>query len=236
MGFPNKVADSVLVKCQRCCCLCHKFCGTKIELHHIKQVADGGENTEDNCIPLCLECHADVKSYNPKHPKGHQYTEKELKGHRDSWYEKVKSTSPYTENDSLKKLDIELYENIKELFDEKVQYLLSRLNFAGHCFTDEHINPLYEFCDKCNNPEFEFIDADLEILKSSLRNGINDLLHALSINTLKCGMSEFSVPSQWEIDQPEYFDNVVKDLHDKSDYAWNKYCELVKLARRKLTI
>lgn len=236
MGFPSKVADSVLVKCQRCCCICHKFCGTKMELHHIKQAAYGGTDDEDNCIPLCLECHADVKSYNPKHPKGRQYTEKELKDHRDSWYKKVQSSSSYMTDENLIKLDIKVYEDIKELFDENVQYLLSQLNFAGDYFTDDHIDPLYIFCNKCNKPEFEFIDADLEGVKSSLRQSIDKLLFSLSINTFKNGFKEFSVPSEWETEQPERFEKVVKELHEKADYVWNKYCELVKLARRKLAI
>lgn len=33
-------------------------------------VADEGDNSVDNCILLCFNCHAEVKSYNPKHPKG----------------------------------------------------------------------------------------------------------------------------------------------------------------------
>lgn len=48
MAFSNSVSDEVLVKCGRCCCICHTFCGTKIELHHIKQHADGGEDTAEN--------------------------------------------------------------------------------------------------------------------------------------------------------------------------------------------
>lgn len=65
MGFPASVADDVLVRCNRHCCLCGKYVGQKIELHHIKQVADGGEDTADNCIPLCFNCHAenDLISY-----------------------------------------------------------------------------------------------------------------------------------------------------------------------------
>ena len=63
MSFPQKVADEVLVRCGRHCCLCGRYAGGKIELHHIKQVADGGEDTADNCIPLCLDCHAEVKAY-----------------------------------------------------------------------------------------------------------------------------------------------------------------------------
>lgn len=235
MGFSSKVADSVLVKCQRCCCICHKFCGTKMELHHIKQAADGGADDEENCIPLCLECHADVKSYNPKHPKGRQYTEKELKAHRDSWYKKVQSSSTYIADENLMKLDIKTYEEIKKLFDENVQYFLSQFNFAGDYFTDENLNPLYAFSYRCNNPEFEFIDVDLEILKLSLKKSTNELLYALSINTFKCGINEFSVPSEWETEQPERFENVIKELHEKANYAWAKYCELVKLARRKLS-
>lgn len=88
MGFPKSVADEVLVRCGRHCCICGKYAGAKIELHHIKQVADGGDDSVDNCIPLCLDCHAEVKSYNPHHPKGRKFTEKELKGHRDKCYEK----------------------------------------------------------------------------------------------------------------------------------------------------
>ena len=86
MSFPQQVADAALVACGRCCCICHKFCGTKIELHHIKQVAFGGEDTFDNCIPLCFDCHADMGKADPKHNKGKRYTEDELRQHRDKWY------------------------------------------------------------------------------------------------------------------------------------------------------
>lgn len=86
MGFPTSIADEVLVRCGRHCCLCGVYAGQKIELHHIVQAAEGGDDSADNCIPLCLNCHAEVKSYNPKHPKGRRFTEKELKGHRDKYY------------------------------------------------------------------------------------------------------------------------------------------------------
>jgi glutaredoxin len=86
MGFSSDIAERALTSCGRKCAICHKFCGIKMELHHIIPVADGGDNSFDNCIPLCLDCHAEVKAYNPKHPKGRQYTESELKKHRDLWY------------------------------------------------------------------------------------------------------------------------------------------------------
>ena len=82
-----------MVACGRHCCICHKFCGIKMEVHHIKAEADGGKNTFENAIPLCFDCHAEVRQYDPKHPKGTKFTEKELIQQRDKWYEKVKNES-----------------------------------------------------------------------------------------------------------------------------------------------
>jgi len=86
MGFPKDIAEKALVKCGRRCCLCREFKGQKMETHHIIPVEKGGDNSFDNCIPLCFECHADVESYNENHPKGRKYTAKELRKHRDTWY------------------------------------------------------------------------------------------------------------------------------------------------------
>ena len=52
MGFPKSVEDQALAACARRCCICQKFCGKKMELHHIKQRAYDGEDSFENCIPL----------------------------------------------------------------------------------------------------------------------------------------------------------------------------------------
>ena len=91
MTFPNEIAEKVLVDCKRSCAICHKFCGTRIEIHHIKPVSEGGAGSYENSIPLCFDCHSDVKAYNEKHPKGKKYTESELIRHRTNWYDIVKS-------------------------------------------------------------------------------------------------------------------------------------------------
>lgn len=85
--WPRSVKDEALVACGRRCCICHAFCGIKIELHHIVPVGEGGKSAIDNCIPLCFNCHADVGHYNPKHPKGTKYSHSELRKHRDNWFQ-----------------------------------------------------------------------------------------------------------------------------------------------------
>ena len=92
MAFSKAIKAKAGAACNRCCCICHEFAGTKLEFHHIRQVADGGEDTFENCIPLCLNCHADMGGVNPKHPKGNSYSEEELIMHRDKWYENCSGT------------------------------------------------------------------------------------------------------------------------------------------------
>ncbi len=48
--------------------ICHRYCGVKIELDHIKPRADGGEDDIDNAIAVCFECHAEIYLYNDRHP------------------------------------------------------------------------------------------------------------------------------------------------------------------------
>ena len=92
MTFSSTVAENLLVKAHRHCCLCHKPAGTKMEIHHMVPRSQGGDDTEDNGIPLCFDCHAEAETYNPNHPRGRRLTPAELKRHRDQWFEIVSAS------------------------------------------------------------------------------------------------------------------------------------------------
>jgi hypothetical protein len=83
--FGGKDIESVLVACHRRCCICHRFCGVKIEVDHIEPASAPTSGGVGNAIPLCFECHAEVHHYNPKHPKGRKFTPGELRRHKDQW-------------------------------------------------------------------------------------------------------------------------------------------------------
>jgi hypothetical protein len=93
MGFGRKVREDELVASARHCCACNRYKGLKIEVHHIIQEADGGENTSDNAIALCFDCHADAGHYNSRHPKGTRISPNELRKHKEAWHERVKTNN-----------------------------------------------------------------------------------------------------------------------------------------------
>ena len=120
MSFQHDVMDEALVACGRTCCICKKFCGVNIEGHHIVPKAKGGEDTFDNCIPLCFDCHANVGNYNIEHPKGRKYTPNELRKHRDNWYEHVKAmNSPQKQPSSADKPSLTVKRSKKSTMIQK---------------------------------------------------------------------------------------------------------------------
>ncbi len=173
MPFPQNIKETALVACGRCCCLCHKFCGTKIEVHHIIEESEGGDSSAENAIPLCFDCHADMRSYDYKHPKGNKYSLPELKKHRDNWYQEVEGNIGIANRDTVIETDKQAYQFlIKILPWEGSISFIRRNNFAGFSFDLDHLKDLYEFEYHCKNPAFEFIDPDMEQLRASLLDSI----------------------------------------------------------------
>ncbi len=91
MPFPKHLREEALVRSQRHCCVCHDFAGRAINVHHIIQESDGGPNTLENAIVLCLRCHSEAGHFNPRHPIGTSYSPAELIRHRDLWWEACRS-------------------------------------------------------------------------------------------------------------------------------------------------
>jgi hypothetical protein len=84
MAFPDAAVAQLLADCKRHCCVCLKWSGTKIHLHHIIPKAQGGPDEIDNAIPVCLDCHAEIES---RGNMGRQFTAPELREHKRRWLE-----------------------------------------------------------------------------------------------------------------------------------------------------
>lgn len=119
MGFSTSIKQKILVDTARHCCVCHRYKGVKVEVHHIAQEASGGENTYENAISLCFDCHADAGHYNPLHPRGTKFSPSELKKAKKQWIDLVKQHDIHepTEKDKLlcRYFVCESYDNLCEI-------------------------------------------------------------------------------------------------------------------------
>lgn len=85
MSFSQGEIAELLAACHRRCCICHRFCGVKIETDHIVPRSEGGDDSIDNAIPVCFDCHAEIHSYNDQHPRGRKFRPDELRRHKEQW-------------------------------------------------------------------------------------------------------------------------------------------------------
>jgi hypothetical protein len=238
MPFTPKVKEDALIACGRCCCLCHKFCGLKIEVHHIRPEAEQGPNTLDNAIALCFDCHADMRSIDHNHPKGNKYSESELRRHRDAWHEKVNGNVGVARHQEIVETDKEIYQTLVRLlpWDGSIGFVRTN-NFAGFSFNLDRLDDLHQFEYRCTNPTFEFIDPDLEALRASLLEHIDEFTRTICTETFSTHTVGWnSVPDEWEEQQPQRFHEVVKKLHGEAKKVVNSYDALVRTATRKLGI
>jgi len=86
MAIPTKIADEILVRSARHCCICRKFRPLHLQIHHIIEQSEGGTDDIDNLIPICTYCHSDVHT---KTQLTRRFTSDELSMHRESVFELV---------------------------------------------------------------------------------------------------------------------------------------------------
>ena len=248
MSFPEKVQIDALVACGRCCCICHKFCGTKIALHHIKQKAHGGEDTFDNCIPLCLDCHEDMGKADPQHSTGKHYSEKELRMHRDNWYKRYSNEQsgaivPICDDDK------KLFDRIKQCFSGEIGHMLHYEDLRG-------IHKRYSFRElfsleyELRSPLNEFINVELEKLRADLLDKISRFSSVYGQNTFgtDIDLPNYQVTHLWLYDNGyipvhkvteeeeqalyETYWNEAEALNDSASDLWNCYYEFLRQGRR----
>jgi len=237
MSFSQKVADKALVACGRHCALCHKYCGLKMELHHIKHQSEGGEDTFENCIPLCLDCHADMRSYDHQHPKGRKFSNAELIAHRDNWYAKISAAGGVLASPQHVELDKAVFRRIGRLLP--FQGIISQLKnrYIGMPYVGSQFDSLEKFQLEFSDPTFEFLDADLEGALASLRSSLSDYMnYALSHVFMDSAEGELRFHPEMKYTDPERYYEIVYAAAEKEGAFLNSYNELVKLARRKLAI
>lgn len=155
MPFDREEVSALLVQCHRRCCICHRFCGVKIETDHIIPAENDGGDDIGNAIPVCFECHAEIHSYNDKHPRGRKFLPDELHSHKEQWL-KICKEHPEALVSATRNADV-----------GPLQALVDELEFNATVAVEGDFNKL-----GCKFQETQFLRAIHEGSISLLRDSI----------------------------------------------------------------
>jgi len=237
VSFPIAVSERVLVTTGRHCALCHKFCGIKIELHHIKPSADGGLDSFENCIPLCFDCHADMRTYDFKHPKGKKYTESELIAHRDSWYSRLSASGGAAASQDHLELDRRTWISFRSSLPYEPTIRSLRNRYVGAPYAEKLMIPIYRFVDDSEDPGREYLDADLEGARAALLASARDLTDGVTNWTFPTNQGPIhALPHELKYSNPDRYYEQARELSRREVQFIECYDNLVRNARRKLGV
>lgn len=208
-----------------------------MECHHIDP--DGGDSF-DNCIPLCFDCHAEVRHYDDDHPKGVKFTGGELKGHRDAWFKKVDVGIADAAPAEHMALDRELFHRIHKLLGGSEEMTHFRDHDYGASYPREIEKRLIKFVHYSSLPEWEFFSLPMEEAYADLKATVREY-RAKAVNRIwfePDGMA--GIPAEWVYDEKESqrqrFDEAEKVMNAEATKIWDAYCQFVRQARRTLHV
>jgi HNH endonuclease len=235
-SFSPEVKTAALVACKRFCCLCEKPSGVKMHCHHIVPVAKGGNDTAENCIPLCLNCHAEVEAYNDKHPLGNKFKAEELKQRRDVFYKAIKLGPAIQNGLGIIEADRVTFADIQKSLPSEGNIRFIRDFSFGYSFRDKNISELEHFFYERKGPEYEFLDEELEAQRKELLSKLGQFikLSGTYLFRPKHDLDSLEVPDEWELSNRTLYFKALKDLGSAADLICEVYDALIRLARRKL--
>jgi hypothetical protein len=138
--------------------------------------------------------------------------------------------------DPARQHDLKLFDELTALLhSDGVVGFLDRTNMGGFSFSGCHLQPLHQFHAQWNAPERRFISAPLEEVRHALWLKAREYLMLLATESFPTHtMGIYTVPPEWEIEQPERFHRVVTTLHSLAGEIVTLHGELVRTGREHL--
>jgi len=103
---------------------------------------------------------------------------------------------------------------------------LRTFNFAGYSFDTNNLNGIGTYTSQ-QGPERKFVDDELEVMRDAFEAAATAFLNVVGIETFPMGSGRNTVPQEWELESPERFDRVVRELHGGAELVCTTYDALV---------
>jgi len=130
-----------------------------------------------------------------------------------------------------------LFNKFRELFPSDKGFItfIKNHDMAGGSFALTIFDPLDEFIYHWNNAEHEFIDLDLEDIRSKLLSLCNEYSGLITSNIFPTSNAgQLSIPSDWAWKDTAKFDRAVEGLHSKANEIIDEHSRLIRIGRRRL--
>lgn len=160
-------------------------------------------------------------------------------------FDNVDLNSLHIMNEDIDNYDEESRNADKEIFNDirnnilpanNSIYWLRHQNFRGFSFNPKNMHDFDEFEELCKNPNYTFLNEELESLKQQLQNKIAKFTELIALNTWSTNSGLQTVPPEWEIEQPERFSTTVKEIHTTAFEIIDLYDEFIKTSKKILKI
>ncbi|MBC8064554.1 MAG: HNH endonuclease [Chlorobia bacterium] len=208
-------------------------------MHHIVEESKGGPNIADNGIPLCFDCHADVKHYNAQHPRGTKYSGSELRKHKVEWFKRVAVVAPTANLAEHRQIDVRIATEIHHYMTSGGGFYFLRDHDIWASYKSSVVEGIFSLLNVSDNPDMQFFDADLETARAEFVGDLAKGMSAVSFLTSLTGNGNYSLGSSIEIDLSPRIEEIRKEVAKANDLcseAAVSYSELFHLMRSKLGI
>ena len=229
---------AVLDRSRRRCTLCFHLDGDIREKHgqiaHLDQ--EPSNFAEDNLAFICLAHHSLYDSRTSQHKN---YTVSEVKAARERLYTLIESgghlqTIAPTQSNVVR-ADQRTLDDIFRLMKEVPARFLQFHAFAER-FSWSRVEGLVNIVIHRREPQHEFIDTDLEVLRHSFIDRASFLLSMLQITMHPIPETpEFCSVMPYERERfPQIYLDTLKNLEKLRVETWEAYQALIRAARKRL--
>jgi hypothetical protein len=131
--------------------------------------------------------------------------------------------------------DKTVLEKFQELLPSSLYLEIREFDFAG-TFPLYILEKLELFSYRSNDPEFFFIDKELERIRARFVEISNEFLNLLAAESspVSTGLPWQKIPQPHEYSDPHRFEELQKELNSLADNFCDSYELLIKTAKRKL--
>lgn len=184
--IPKATADNILNSCRHRCCICvsHKRVAN---IHHID--GDNSNNSLDNLVALCAECHADAHT---KFAMRRNLTDDQIKRYRFEWNTRCQDRPPQNPAEKLYSL---YYINIERLIPLYKQLTKkSLLSNAPVWFSKKKGSYDSLWANRANSLDWQELLALREYLENCVSE-ISQLLTPFDVRLFENGAAD---PKEWQ--------------------------------------